>query len=101
MERGREHPYHPGHTIVGPAALQEFVFARLGAVFAPFDLQVSRIIDGGSVVLVEGRYVGSTEAGDELDAAFAHVWEFGDTHCIRFQQYSDTWQWRNVLGVAD
>jgi len=91
-------PYSPGHAFVGPSAIQELVFARLADDFAVFEVVVGRIVDGGSVIVVEGRYVGTTNLGAELDAAFAHVWEFDDTHCVRFQQYSDTWQWRKVLG---
>jgi len=93
-------PYDPGHVIVGPEELQRLVLDRLDADFETFDVEVRRIVDGGSVVLVEGRYLGTTGSGAELDALMAHVWEFGrEGTVIAFQQYSDTWQWRSVLGV--
>src|SRR5689334_21549573 len=86
-------PYDPGHAIVGPEALQRLVLSRLDADFETFDVAVSRIVDGGSVVLVEGRYLGTTVSGTQLDAMMAHVWEFGDQGTVvAFQQYSDTWQ---------
>ena len=37
--------------------------------------------------------------GKDLDAIFGHVWDFDGETVVRFQQYSDTWQWRRVLGV--
>jgi len=93
-------PYDPGHVIVGPEALQRLVFDRIDADFETFDVEVRRIVDGGPVVLVEGRYLGMTGSGTKLDAMMAHVWEFGsEDKVIDFQQYSDTWQWRRVLGV--
>lgn len=93
-------PYWPGGPTVGHEAVQKTVFDELGGDFADFHINVIKIIAGDSTVLVEGRYVGTTNTGNDLDAIFAHVWEFGDQgKVVRFQQYSDTFQWRRVLGV--
>jgi uncharacterized protein len=60
---------------------------------------VTRIVAADTTLLVEGRYVGKTNTGNSLDAIFAHVWDFDGDQIVRFQQYSDTWQWREVLGA--
>jgi ketosteroid isomerase-like protein len=93
------HPYSPNHALVGQAVIQETIFAPLDDDFDTFGLNLDRIVDAGHVVLAEGRYVGKAKTGADLDASFAHVWDFGDTHVVRFQQYSDTWQWRKALGT--
>jgi ketosteroid isomerase-like protein len=93
------HPYSPGAPLVGHDALQTAVFDELAKDFAEFHINVSRIVAGETSVLVEGRYVGTTNTGKDLDAIFAHVWDFDGDRIVHFQQYSDTWQWRRVLGV--
>lgn len=90
-------PYSPGAPIVGDAEVQSAVFDKLGSDFADFHLDVTRIVAADTTVLVEGRYVGKTNTGNSLDAIFAHVWDFDGNQIVRFQQYSDTWQWRQVL----
>lgn len=92
-------PYSPGGPLVGHEAVQATVFDELAKDFADFHINVIRIVAGGTTVLVEGRYVGTTKAGKDIDAVFAHVWDFDGDMIVRFQQYSDTWQWRRVLGV--
>lgn len=92
-------PYSPGKPLVGHDAVQTAVFDRLPKDFADFHINVTHISAGETTVLVEGRYVGTTKTGKDLDAIFAHVWEFGGDRIVRFQQYSDTWQWRRVLDV--
>jgi len=92
-------PYSPGGPIVGHAEVQAAVFDKLPNDFADFHLDVTRIVAADTTLLVEGRYVGKTNTGNSLDAIFAHVWDFDGDQIVRFQQYSDTWQWREVLGA--
>ena len=35
-----------------------------------------------------------------LDAQVAHVWDFRDGKVVRFQQYTDTWQFAQVTGIT-
>lgn len=93
-------PYSPGAPLTGREAIQKAVFDSHDRDFARFRIDVSRIVDAGDTVVVQGRYVGTTKAGAELDAIFAHVWDFDGDTIVRFQQYSDTWQWRRVLGLG-
>jgi ketosteroid isomerase-like protein len=92
-------PYSPGEPIVGHAEVQAAVFDKLPNDFTDFHLDVTRIVAADTTLLVEGRYVGKTNTGNSLDAIFAHVWDFDGDQIVRFQQYSDTWQWRQVLGA--
>jgi ketosteroid isomerase-like protein len=92
-------PYSPGAPIVGPDGVVKAVFEKIGNDFSDFRADITRIVDGGSTVLVEGRYVGTTNTGNQLDAILAHVWDFDGDTIVRFQQYSDTWQWRKALGA--
>ncbi|MFI7347323.1 nuclear transport factor 2 family protein [Streptomyces sp. NPDC049936] len=92
-------PYSPGAPLRGRDEIQKTVFDAHERDFAEFHVDVRRIVDGGDTVLVEGRYVGTTNAGTRLDAIFAHVWDFDGDKIVRFQQYTDTWQWRRVLGL--
>ena len=55
------------------------------------------VIDGGDTVVIEGRYKGKArKTGKAFDAQFAHVWQFRDRKVLRFQQYTDTAQWRTL-----
>lgn len=92
-------PYSTGGPILGREAVTKAVFEELGSDFADFHVNASRIVAGQSTVLVEGRYVGTTKTGNALDAIFAHVWDFDGDSIVKFQQYSDTHQWRRVLGA--
>jgi ketosteroid isomerase-like protein len=52
-------------------------------------------------VLVEARYTGTAKAtGKPIDAQVAHVWDLRDGKAVRFQQYTDTWQFAQATGVA-
>jgi uncharacterized protein len=90
-------PYSPGTAIVGPKRVVEAVFERASRDFAEFRVDIARVTAGGTTVLVEGRYIGTTNTNNELDAIFAHVWDFDGDTVVRFQQYTDTWQWRKAL----
>jgi hypothetical protein len=88
-------PGVPRGPIVGHDGVRK-VFDNL-ADWAEFRIDLGRIIAGGTTVLVEGRYVGTTKTGKKLDAIFAHVWDFDGDAVVHVRQYSDTWQWRRVL----
>jgi uncharacterized protein len=92
-------PYWPGGPITNVADVQTVIFDSLAKDFAEFHINVRRIVEGGNTVMVEGRYVGTTKDGQRIDAIFAHIWDFDADKVVRFQQYSDTWQWRRVLGA--
>ncbi len=90
-------PYAAGNPYVGPEAIAKGVFERIGREFDQFHFAVARCVDGGDIVVTEGRYHGICKAsGKTLDASFAHVWQLRGSLIVRFQQYTDTKQWWDV-----
>ena len=88
-----------GNPYVGPQAIAEGVFQRLGTELGDFRVAVQNMIESGETVVVEGRYTGTVkETGTQLDAQFAHVWEVKNGRVKRFQQYTDTDQWNVAMG---
>jgi uncharacterized protein len=93
--------YWPGGAFTGPPAVVTGVFARIAQDLQDFRIDVRRIVAAGDTVLVEARYRGSVKAtGKAFDAQAAHVWDLRDGKVIRFQQYTDTWLFAQVTGVA-
>lgn len=87
-------PYADENPYIGPDAVVNGVFGRLGAEWDNFRLEMTQFHELDSDgVLVTGRYRGTYKAtGKQLDAQFAHVWKLKDTLAVSFQQYTDTWQ---------
>jgi ketosteroid isomerase-like protein len=93
--------YWPGGAFIGPQAVVTGVFARIIQDIPNFSIDVRRIVAAGDAVLVEARYRGTvTATGKALDAQVAHVWDLRDGKVVRFQQYTDTWQFAQATGVA-
>jgi uncharacterized protein len=92
--------YADRNPYVGPQAVAEGVFMRLGADVDGFVVVPERYVDGGDTIVVEGRYRGTMKAtGTQVDAQFAHVWQLRDGKAVRFQQYTDTRQWAAAAGI--
>ena len=93
--------YWPGSAFMGPQAVLNGVFARVGQDFDGFTVDVGRVVGCGNTVLSEGRYRGTVKAtGKRLDVQVAHVWDVRDGKIVRFQQYVDTWQVAQATGVT-
>jgi uncharacterized protein len=94
-------PYWPGGPFVGPQAVLEGVFARIPQDFDGFTVNVQRIVGCGDTVLVEARYKATVKAnGKPLDVQAAHVYDFRGGKVVRWQQYTDTWQFAEATGVT-
>ena len=92
--------YWPGGAFIGPQAVLEGVIARIPNDFDGFSIDVERITGSGNTVLVEARYRGTVRAtGLPLDAQVAHVWDFRDGKVVHWQQYTDTWQFAQLMGA--
>lgn len=89
-----------GAAFVGPDAVVQGVFARIPEIFGDtFHIEVDRLVDCGSTVLMQGRYHGvAQDTGEELDVQVAHVWDVEGGKLTRFQQYTDTWAFAEVTG---
>ena len=82
-------PY--GGTYVGPDAVLEGVFMRLGTEWEGFSAVPEEFIDGGETVVALGKYGGTYKAtGKSFQANFAHVWKVREGQAVRFIQYVDT-----------
>lgn len=95
-------PYMPsGEAWVGPDAVLNNLFMKLGAEFEGFSVHPKSFHDAGDSVIVEARYSGKYKAtGKSLNAQVCHVWDVKNGKLIRFQQYVDTAQLRSVMGVS-
>jgi ketosteroid isomerase-like protein len=82
-------PY-PG-TYVGPDAVLQGVFMRLGTEWDGYQAVADEVLDAGDTVVGLGHYSGRYKAtGKEFRAPFAHVFRLRDGKIVRFQQYTDT-----------
>jgi ketosteroid isomerase-like protein len=84
---------------VGVDALLTGLFARLAGEWNGFSAVPHEIIDGGETVVALGRYGGVYKGtGVKVDAQFTHVFRFKDGKVASFQQYTDTAQFKDVVG---
>ena len=82
-------PY--GGTYVGPQAILEGVFMKLGSEWEGWTAYPEKIIDGGDEVVALGTYKGKYLAtGKSISVPYAHAWTLKDGKAVRFQQYTDT-----------
>ena len=92
-------PYQPsGEAWIGPEAVLENLFVRLGGEWQEFTVHPEHVHDAGDRVVVEARYTGTFLAtGKSLDAQVCHVWTLEDGRVTSFQQYVDTAQMQAVM----
>lgn len=82
-------PY--GGTSVGPQAVLDNVFMKLGGEWDSFAAVPAEFIADGDTVVALGEYNGTCKAtGKGFRAPFAHVWRFRGGKAVAFQQYTDT-----------
>ena len=95
-------PYMPsGEAWVGPDAVLNNLFMRLGGEWDGFTTHPKLFHGAGNSVIVEGRYSGTYKAtGKSMDTQFCHVWDVKDGKLTRFQQYVDTAKVQDVMGVS-
>jgi ketosteroid isomerase-like protein len=86
-------PYADKNPYVGPAAIVEGVFARLGGEWDGFSVTLEELLDAGDAVVSMGRYAGAyKKTGTRIHAQFAHVWKLRGGKIVTFLQYTDTLQ---------
>ena len=92
-------PYQPsGEAWVGPEAVLQNLFVRLGADWDGFTVHPKQFHDAGSTVVVEARYTGTHKLSRKhLDAQVCHVWRIRNGKLASFQQFVDTAQLRDVM----
>ncbi len=82
-------PY--GGTFVGPNAVLENVFMKIGGEWDGYTAIPDEFIANDNTVVALGKYSGKYKAtGKSFTAPFVHVWKFRDGKVISFQQHTDT-----------
>ena len=87
-------PYADGNPYIGPKAVLEGVFARLGAEWEYWHLTEQSYYEANSgEVIVTGRYKAKNKTTTkEINVQFVHIWTLEDGLVTKFQQYADTYQ---------
>ena len=99
--QAESNPYRPsGEAWVGPDAVLNNLFLRLGTEWDGFAVHPRSFHSAGDSVIVEARYSGTYKAtGKSMDAQVCHIWDFKDGKVSRFQQYLDTAKVQDVMGA--
>ncbi len=93
--------YADRNPYLGPQAVLEGVFVRLATEWDGYVVGVEEVIASGDRAVALGRYRGTCKAsGVAVDAQFAHSWTTADGKVVRFQQYTDTAQFRDAVEKA-
>lgn len=89
-----------GNPYIGPDAVLNGVFARVGADYDYFKLKDIQLHEmSNNQVLATMRYQAKYKAnGAIIDAQAAHFWKLNDGKVINFQQYVDTKQLADAIG---
>ncbi len=95
-------PYMPtGDPFVGPEEVLNKLFVRLGEEWDGFSVHPHTYYDAGDTVVVECRYTGTyKETGKDMDTQVCHIWKVEDGKLKNFQQYVNTAEMQEVMGVA-
>ncbi|HVF47989.1 MAG TPA: nuclear transport factor 2 family protein [Pyrinomonadaceae bacterium] len=89
-----------GGNYIGPDAILENVFAKLGTEWEQFSAVPGQFVEEGNVVVALGTYSGRYLATDKsISVPFAHAWTLRDGKITRFQQYTDTLVIARDLGL--
>lgn len=84
-------PYSDGNPYLGPNAILNGVFARIGTEWDGFSIEPRQFLDAGDTVVMTGRYTGTCKAtGRAMNPQVAHFWSLADGKVVQFQQLVDT-----------
>ena len=90
--------YADGNPYVGPSAVLEGVFMRIGNEWEGFAVSPEEVLDAGDTVIGHGYYSGAYKKnGERVRAQFAHFFTFRDGKIVKFQQYTDTAQFLRAV----
>jgi ketosteroid isomerase-like protein len=84
-------------TYVGPQAVLEGVFMRLGEIGDDFGVVPERFVADGDTVVVLGSYGWKRKSsGAPASVKMAHVWTMDGGKAVAFQQHVDTLRVRDL-----
>lgn len=91
-------PYEDCNPYLGPDAILDGVYARLTGEWDDFSEEVRSVLDAGDSVVTIGYYSGTYKpTGKAVWAQFVHVWTLRDGIITKFDQYTDTAQFRDAI----
>jgi uncharacterized protein len=89
-----ENPY------IGPDAVLNGVFVRIGTEWDGFAVTPKEVLDAGDTVIGHGYYSGTyRKNGKKARAQFAHLFTFRNGKIVKFQQYTDTHQFKQIIAA--
>ena len=89
--------YDDGNPYVGPDAVLNGVFMRIGGEWDGFLVSPEQVLDAGETIVGHGHYSGTyRKTGKQARAQFAHIFTFREGKIVKFQQYTDTAQFQQV-----
>jgi ketosteroid isomerase-like protein len=87
-----------GGTYIGPNAVLENVFMKIGSEWEGFTAVPFQLVDGGDTIVALGNYAGKyIKTGKSMSVPFVHVWDFEDGRIVKFVQHTDTLKVAEVL----
>ena len=90
--------YADDNPYVGPEAVLQGVFMRIGLEWDGFAVAPESVLDAGDTAIGYGYYSGKyKQTGKQARAQFAHFFTFRDGKIVKFQQYTDTAQFKDVV----
>jgi len=85
-------------TYIGPQAVVEKVFMRLGEFSDNWAVVVDRFIADGDTVVADGKYTWNhKESGKPCEVRMAHVWTLKNGKISSFLQHVDTAMVRELI----
>lgn len=85
-------------TYIGPQAVIENVFMRLGQFSDNWGVIVDRLVADGDTVVADGRYTWNNKrSGEPCEVRMAHVWTLAGGKAISFLQHVDTAKVRDLI----
>jgi ketosteroid isomerase-like protein len=95
------HIYADGNPYVGPDAVLQGVFMRLGSEWDGFAVGPKEVLDAGNTVIGQGYYSGTyKQSGKSVRSQFAHFFTFKEGRIVKFQQYTDTAQFKEAVAAG-
>jgi ketosteroid isomerase-like protein len=92
--------YADKNPYVGPQAVLTGVFARINRDWDGFTVTPIEVLDAGDSVVGRGHYAGKyRQTGRAVKAQFAHVFSFKNGKIVKFQQYTDTAQFKEAVAA--
>ena len=85
-------------TYIGPQAVVENVFMRLGEFSDNWGVSVNRLIADGDTVVADGKYTWNhKQTGEPCEVRMAHIWQLSDGKAVSFLQHVDSARVRELI----